>query len=143
MSYLKSESGFTLLEIILGTAVLGILAVSVMGYWHTSTGALENMHARHVATELAKNSIDELEYEIDHLSSGDDFETVLSNLLNQESGIINNSGLDFDRQVVIPDDAPADIPNYNSSSKWRPIKVTVTWYDKEVVLYTIVADKRN
>ena len=143
MSYLKSESGFTLLEIILGTAVLGILAVSVMGYWQTSTGALENMHARHVATELAKNSIDKLEYEVDHLSSGDDFETVLNNLINQESGTINSSGLDFNRQVVIPSDSPSDIPDYDSSSRWRPIKVNVTWYDKEVVLYTIVADKRD
>ena len=143
MPNLKSEQGFTLLEIIIGTSVLGILAVAVMGYWQTSTGALENMHAHHVATELAKNSIDEIEYEIDHLSSGNDFETVLNNLLNQESGTINNSGLDFNRQVVIPDDAPADIPDYDNNSSWRPIRVTVTWYNKEIILYTIVVDKRD
>lgn len=143
MSDLKSESGFTLLEIILGTTILGILAVAVMSYWQTSTKTVENMYARHVATELAKNSIAVIEYEIDNLSSGDDFSTILSNLTNQESGTIDTNGLEFNRQVVIPNDVPANIPDYDSNSRWRPIKVIITWYDQELTLYTIVADKRD
>ncbi|MGM0502174.1 MAG: LamG-like jellyroll fold domain-containing protein [Bacillota bacterium] len=135
MFYLKSESGFTLLEIILGTAVLGILAVSVMGYWHTSTGALEDMQAHQIATELAKNSIEKMKAKAGNLSSTADFKSELTTIADSESTTITDYRIDFNREISISD--------YNSHSFQQQVEATVSWQDSQVTLDTIVTDKRN
>ena len=128
----KSESGFTLLEIVLGTAVLGVLAVAVMTYWQTSTTALEDIHARHVATELAKNSIAKLRSKVIDLEVDADFKAVVNNLAKQESKVINNSGITFKRQLTTS--------NYQGKGSQQKIKASVTWSENKVVLDTIVTD---
>ena len=135
MSYLKSESGFTLLEIILGTAVLGILAVSVIGYWHTSTGALEDLQAHHVATELAKNSIEKMKAKAGNINNNDDFKSNLTTIADVESITITNYKIDFEREITVSD--------YNSHSFQQQVEVTVSWQGSQVILDTVVTDKRN
>ncbi|MBM7555292.1 LamG-like jellyroll fold domain-containing protein [Halanaerobacter jeridensis] len=126
---LKSEAGFTLLEIILGTAVLGILAVAVMGYWQTSTGALEDIQTHHIATELAKNSLEKMKAEAGNLDLSDDFKAELTAIANAESTTITDYKIDFEREV--------------SFSNPPKVKVTVSWPDSQVTLNTMITDKRN
>ena len=163
MPNLKSEQGFTLLEIIIGTSVLGILAVAVMGYWQTSTGALEDIHNHHLAVELAKNSIARMraqagslkfDNDLSNITIGDlDLEKnlpiILYNYYDGESKyqitpkaedefVINETiteyDIDFERKITISDE---DDPFR------QKVKVKVSWQDSEIVLDTIIADKRN
>lgn len=56
----RNEEGFTLLEIVLGSFILGVLAVAVFEYWANSTATINYMTTQNEAIELAASSINEL-----------------------------------------------------------------------------------
>ncbi|OCL27026.1 hypothetical protein U472_05945 [Orenia metallireducens] len=135
MKLQQEEAAFTLIEVVLATALLGIVAVAFSSYWTTSSQALEDIHLRTVARELAKNSLEVLRAEGDSLEEGDDFTTSLNNMASQQSEDIRIDNIDFSREITIED----------VEEGLKKVMIEVSWYEGEqsFKLTTLLADRRR
>ena len=135
MKLQQEEAAFTLIEIVLATALLGIVAVAFSSYWTTSSQALEDIHLRTVARELAKNSLAVLRAEADSLEDGDDFSAFLQGVATEQSGEVELDKIDFSRNISLED----------VEVGLKKIIIEVSWYQGEqsFKLTTLLADRRR
>jgi len=135
MKLQQEQAGFTLIEIVIATAILGIVAVAFSSYWTTSSQALEDIHLRTVARELAKNSLEVLRAEAASLEEGDNFSTSLHQIASNQSGVIELDKIDFSRSVSID----------NAGDGLKKVMIEVSWYQGEqsFKLTTLLADRRR
>ncbi|PRX26685.1 prepilin-type N-terminal cleavage/methylation domain-containing protein [Orenia metallireducens] len=135
MKLQQEEAGFTLIEIVLATAILGIVAVAFSSYWTSSSQALEDIHLRTVARELAKNSLEVLRAEADSLEDGDDFSAFLQGVATEQSGEVELDKIDFSRNISLED----------VEVGLKKIIIEVSWYQGEqsFKLTTLLADRRR
>jgi|GEM_PF-2341198 prepilin-type N-terminal cleavage/methylation domain-containing protein len=135
MKLQQEEAAFTLIEIVLATALLGIVAVAFSSYWTTSSQALEDIHLRTVARELAKNSLAVLRAEADSLEDGDDFSAFLQGVATEQSGEVELDKIYFSRNISLED----------VEVGLKKIIIEVSWYQGEqsFKLTTLLANRRR
>ncbi|WP_018250050.1 type IV pilus modification PilV family protein [Orenia marismortui] len=129
----NDEKGFTLLEVILATALLGIIGVSFSSYWSTSTSALEDIHLQRLAREIAYNSVEQLQKAGDNLDEDDNFDLIIYNSISKENENLKIDGVSFSKEVSASD--------YQDGVK--EINIKVRYNQSQVNLSLLLADKRE
>ncbi|WP_408956425.1 prepilin-type N-terminal cleavage/methylation domain-containing protein [Natroniella sp. ANB-PHB2] len=121
----SKEEAFSLLEVVIGIAILSIVLIPTLSFFSNSLGFIGRIDQRTRALNLAQQTMEELKADAER-----DF-----NLLEDKWNDYQEEEVVFSIKVVVGE-FPTE-PDKNI----KKITVTVSWEDQKIKLVTLIAEK--
>ncbi|MFH1783610.1 MAG: type II secretion system protein [bacterium] len=136
--YTKSQKGFTLIEILLATAILGYVILAVMGLFNYVTVSTKASEFSTLATNYARQKMEDIKNR--------DFDTIPEGTWTQEQATLGQEGrLVFTRAVTVSymEVSAGVLITSMIATDLKQVGVSVTWNEsgenKEIVLTSLVS----